>query len=178
MYYRTRTYIAGDWDHDSDAVEMLHFWNESSKYGLSFSDAHDLKQARDTSLNCSIKRSLADRLNASKTFVLIVGDHTSSLRAGSCQYCPEYRNSPWVGPYCNNNHTLDYRSYIEFECEKALNDGLNIIVLYKASNVDRTKCPSVIRNSGTHAPMKKWNSYSRRYEWDYQSVKQAFDSIK
>ena len=42
MYYRTRTYIAGDWDHDKDAVEALHRWNESSKYGLSFSDAHEL----------------------------------------------------------------------------------------------------------------------------------------
>lgn len=30
MYYRTRTYIAGDWDHDKDAVEALHRWNESS----------------------------------------------------------------------------------------------------------------------------------------------------
>lgn len=54
VYYRTRTYIAGDWDHDKDAVEALYWWNESSRYGLSFSDAHELKQARDTSLNCSI----------------------------------------------------------------------------------------------------------------------------
>ena len=54
MYYRTRTYIAGDWDHDKDAVDALHRWNDSSRYGLSFSDAHELKQARDTSLNRSI----------------------------------------------------------------------------------------------------------------------------
>ena len=50
MYYRTRTYIAADWDHDKNAVDALHYWNDNSKYGLSFSDAHDLKQARDTSL--------------------------------------------------------------------------------------------------------------------------------
>lgn len=53
--YKTRTYIAGDWDHDYDAVEMLHYWNDSSRYGLSFLDAHDLRQARDSSLNCTIK---------------------------------------------------------------------------------------------------------------------------
>ena len=58
MYYRTRTYIAADWDHDKDAVEALHYWNENLKYGLSFSNAHDLKQAKDTSLNCTIKKSL------------------------------------------------------------------------------------------------------------------------
>ena len=84
MYYRTRTYIAGDWDNDKDAVDALHQWNDSSQYGLSFSDAHELKQARDTSLNCSIKRSLAERLDASKTFILIVGEHTKELRAGGC----------------------------------------------------------------------------------------------
>lgn len=52
MYYRTRTYIAGDWDNDKDAVDALHRWNDSSRYGLSFSDAHELKQARDTSQCC------------------------------------------------------------------------------------------------------------------------------
>ena len=30
---RTKTYIAGDWDNDYDAVGMLHYWNDSSKYG-------------------------------------------------------------------------------------------------------------------------------------------------
>ena len=55
MFYRTRTYIAGDWDHDSDAVNQLHKWNDSDHWSLSFTDAHDLMQARDTSNNCSIK---------------------------------------------------------------------------------------------------------------------------
>jgi len=63
---RTKTYIAGDWDHDQDAVEQLHKWNESKKWSLSFSDAHKLTQARDSSLNCSIKQSLAVRMNSSK----------------------------------------------------------------------------------------------------------------
>ena len=149
MYYRTRTYIAADWDHDKDAVDALHYWNDNSKYGLSFSDAHDLKQARDTSLNCSIKKSLADRLDASKTFVLIVGDHTKG-------------------------HIVDTRSYIDFECEKAVRDGLKIIVLYKSTIVNRSKCPEAVRWKGTHVPMIKWQS--GQLYWDYQSVKNAFDS--
>lgn len=28
--YRTRTYIAADWDHDKDAVDQLHKWNNSN----------------------------------------------------------------------------------------------------------------------------------------------------
>lgn len=58
MVYRTRTYIAADWDGDRDAVEQLHKWNDSNYWGLSFPDAHDLQQSRDSSLPCSIKSSL------------------------------------------------------------------------------------------------------------------------
>lgn len=178
MYYRTRTYIAGDWDHDYDAVEMLHYWNDSSRYGLSFLDAHDLRQARDSSLNCTIKRSLADRMNASKTFVLIVGDNTILLRAGSCQYCGDYKNYTWMTPYCTRGKTIDNRSYINFECEKAFKDGLNIIVLYKSTMVNRSKCPEILRNVGYHIAMIKWDNYLRSYIWDYASVKAAFDSVR
>ena len=171
MYYRTRTYIAADWDHDKNAVDALHYWNDNSKYGLSFSDAHDLKQAKDTSLNCSIKKSLADRLNASKTFVLIVGNHTNELRAGGCQYCNSY-NSYWES--CARGYSVDKRSYIEFECDKAVRDGLKIIVLYKDTKVNRSNCPSSVRWTGIHVPMIKM--VNNQYYWDYQTVKKAFDS--
>lgn len=49
--YRTRTYIAGDWDHDKDAVDQLHKWNDSKYWSLSFTDAHDLTSSRDSSLS-------------------------------------------------------------------------------------------------------------------------------
>ena len=81
MYYRTRTYIAADWSGDYDAVEQLHKWNSSKYWSLSFTDAHDLMQARDNSLNCSIKASLSKRMDASRTFILIVGNNTKSVRS-------------------------------------------------------------------------------------------------
>lgn len=168
MSYRTKTYIAGDWDHDKDAVVKLHQWNDSSKYGLSFSDAHELKQARDTSLNCSIKKSLAERLDASKTFILIVGEHTKELRAGGCQYCNSYNS--YLGT-CSRRYTVDTRSYIDFECKKAIRDGLKIIVLYKSTTINRDKCPEVIRRDGIHAPMKKW--VGNTLDWDYDSIRKA-----
>ncbi|MBP5422723.1 MAG: TIR domain-containing protein [Paludibacteraceae bacterium] len=172
MYYRTKTYIAADWDHDKDAVDALHYWNNSSYYGLSFSDAHDLKQARDTSLNCSIKQSLSDRLDASKTFVLIVGSHTNELKAGGCQYCGSY-NGYWGT--CARGHNVDTRSYIDYECEKAVKDGLKIIVLYKNTSVNRNLCPEAVRWTGTHKPMITLNQYGKLI-WDYVSVKKTFDS--
>lgn len=172
MTYRTKTYIAADWTGDSDAVEKMHDWNKSKHWSLSFTDAHALTQARDGSLNCSIKSSLKTRLDATKTFVLIVGSETKSVRSGGCQYCASY--SSWTKT-CARGYSVDYRSYIEYECAKALeayNDGkMNIVVLYNAAMVDRSKCPDSIKSVGTHAKMEYINN-GQRY-WDYQSVKEA-----
>lgn len=90
MSCRTRTYIAGDWTGDENLISNLKFWNESSYWGLSYDDAHELTQARDTSLPCSIKRSLKERLDASKAFVLVVGKHTKDLTKGGCRHCSSY----------------------------------------------------------------------------------------
>lgn len=161
MKYRTKTYIAGDWTGDSDAVEELYKWNRSDYWGLSFQNAHDITQSNDKSRNCSIKASLRSRLNVSKTFVLIVGNGTKSRRAGECNYCS------------NNNDcgSSSNKSFIEYECDKAVRDGLKIIVLYKTTTIDKNKCPDVIKNVGNHIAMLcRMNG---EIYWDYQAVKNA-----
>lgn len=166
--YRTKTYIAADWSGDYDAVEQLHKWNNSKYWSLSFTDAHDLMQARDSSLNCSIKSSLSKRLDVSKTFVLIVGNNTKTVRSGSCQYCSSYNSYTYR---CARGHYVNYRSYIEYECEKAVNDGLKIVVLYNAATVNKSKCPDAVKNVGTHIAMCYHEN--GQYYWDYQAVKNA-----
>ena len=168
MVYRTKTYIAADWSGDYDAVEQLHKWNNSKYWSLSFTDAHDLMQARDSSLNCSIKASLNKRLDVSKTFVLIVGSNTKTVRSGSCQYCSSYNS---YTSRCAKGYCVDYQSYIEYECEKAVRDGLKIVVLYNAASMNKSKCPDILKNIGTHIAMCFYND--GRYYWDYQSVKNA-----
>ncbi|CEO89921.1 TIR domain-containing protein [Syntrophaceticus schinkii] len=168
MKYRTKTYIAGDWTGDEDAVEQLYKWNDSNYWSLSFTDAHDLTQARDGSLNCSIKVSLRKRLEASKTFVLIVGKNTRTVRSGSCQYCNSYNS--WTAS-CARGYSVDNRSYIEYECDNAVRDSLKIIVLYNAATIDKTKCPDAVKNTGTHAAMCCWKD--GKLYWDYYAVKDA-----
>ena len=168
MPYRTRTYIAADWTNDYDAVERLHKWNDSEYWSLSFSDAHDLKQAYDSSLNCTIKKSLKSRLDASKTFVLIVGKNTAQLTAGGCRYCDRY-SGYWHT--CSSGYTVDHRSYIEYECEKAIEAGIKIVVLYKSASVNKNLCPTCIKNKGLHIPMYCWE-YGRLV-WDYTAIKKA-----
>lgn len=166
MYYRTKTYLAGDWTGDKAAIDKLHSWNDSGYYSLDFVDVHDFKQASDNSLNCSIKRSLKERMDMCKTFVLVVGNNTISVRSGACAYCSSYNSGVYV-PSCRRGYSIDNRSYIEFECDKAVEAGIKIVVLYNSSRVDRYKCPEAVRFKGKHVAMHN-NGY-----WDYQAVKNA-----
>lgn len=168
MANRTKTYIAADWSGDKDAVDQLNKWNDSDFWSLSFTDAHELTQARDESLNCSIKASLATRLDASKTFVLVVGSNTKTVRSGSCQHCGSYNS--WTKS-CSRGYSVDYRSYIEYECEKAKRDGLNIVVFHKAATIDKSKCPDSIKYEGSHVAM--YNYKEGTYYWNYDAIKNA-----
>ncbi len=166
--YRTKTYLAGDWTGDQDLISKLYEWNDSDLLTLHFLDAHELTQARDTSLPCSIKRSLAERLNASKTFVLIVGKQTDRLTKGACRYCSNYSS---YGT-CRHEYSVDNRSYIQYECEKAIRNDLRIVVLYNYASVYKDKCPECLRYTGSHV-----NAYFMRSDgkkiWNYQAIKNA-----
>ena len=169
--YRTKTYIAADWTGDKTAVDQLYKWKNSDYWSLDFVDAHDLTQARDSSLNCSIKASLKKRMDVSKTFVLIVGNQTKTVRAGSCQYCSSYNS--WTY-HCSHGYSVDYRSYIEYECEKAVEAGIKIVVLYNSTTVDKSKCPDVIKSHGKHIPMMYYQNGTKY--WNYTEIKNAIQN--
>lgn len=165
---RTKTYIAGDWTGDKSTIEQLYKWNDSKYWGLSFHDAHEYTQARDSSLNCSIKNSLKTRMDISKTFVLIVGENTKSLRAGRCSYCNSYNS--WSRA-CERGYYVDDRSYVEYECDIAVDAEIKIVVLYTSTVVDKNKCPDAVKYRGNHIPMyikENGNLY-----WNYEAIKNA-----
>lgn len=179
MQYRVRTYLAGDWTGDSDAIEQIYQWNEGDKWKLHFSDAHKNKQCYDTSMPCTIKSSLLSRMNGAKTFVLIVGDQTVTVRKGSCAYqdCLNKQFDYWQNKHVCNvaGKTYSTQSFIEHECELAykawLKGEMKIVVLYNAASVNKKKCPEILRCIGQHIAMKSYNSYSGKYSFDYQKVK-------
>ena len=181
MAYRTKTYLAGDWDGDKDLVDQLHSWNDNEHLALNFTDVHDLTSSSDNSNNCSIKRSLRQRLNLSKTFVLIVGRNTKGLRSGSCALCPNYSKGLYgIAPYCKRSkfNCIDYRSFVDYECEMALKDYKegkikNIIVIYNGLlNVDKSRCPNCLKDVGVHIASDITKSDGKRY-WAYQNIKNA-----
>ena len=168
MSYRTYTYLAADWDNDIEVIEKLRSWNDSDYWGLSFKDAHDLTQAKDTTKNCNIKSSLGDRMDVSKTFVLIVGDKTKTLRAGNCYYCDDYSYSSHG---CKHGWSISNKSYIEYECDKAVRDGLKIIVIYNSAYVFKDRCPNAVANKGTHIAGYHWDGQIKK--WNYKDIKDA-----
>ena len=181
--YRTKTYIAGDWDGDSDAIEKLYEWKEDAGLLFHFVDVHSFMRSYDSSHPCSIKSSLRTRLLGSKCFVLIVGNHTNSTTKGSCQFCENYDSSEWLKLYglnqCKTNGQIDYRSFIKYECEMAARDFVfgelsKIVVLYNSVYVDKSKCPDCIRELAgvKHIPMKCYDMNGHK-KWDYQNIKNA-----
>ena len=159
------TYIAADFDHDSDAVDKLREWNHNPANPLNFEDVHERHQSSDDSLPCSIKKSLKLRMDESNRFILIVGDHTDTVTKGSCYYCSSYAN------YCRRGLSESYESYIDFECRNAVESGMKIVVLYKSASVNRSKCPETVRYKGTHVAMKISNGW--RTDWDLNAVYNA-----
>ncbi len=155
--YRTKTYIAADWDHDYDAVSQILDWNDDDYYSsFNFVNVHDFVQAKDDSLYCTIKRSLSKRMSMCKTFILIVGEHTNSITKGGCQNC---RNYIKFFDLCTKGHSISTKSYIDYECESAINNNLDILVLYNSNRVQKELCPEIIRDVGVHIPMKKDGAY-------------------
>lgn len=183
MPYRTRTYIAGEWDGDSDAIEQLYRWNECDKWSFHFVDAHGFKQCYDTSMPCTIKRDLSDRMSRSKTFVLVVGNNTATTRKGSCSYkdCGNKWYSYTQGKFICNvaGKTYSSESFIDHECHLAyyawLKKEIKIVVLYNAAFKDKSKCPDILRNIGFHSEMKSYNVFLGRYMYDYQKVRNAIE---
>lgn len=183
MAYRTRTYIAGEWDGDSDAINQIYSWNEGNKWSLDFVDAHKNKQCYDSSMPCTIKSNLSERMGRSKTFVLIVGSNTKTTRKGSCAYqsCGNKQYNYFSGQYTCSviGKTYSLESFIDYECRLAYNawrnNDMKIVVLYNAASVDKSKCPDILKYIGTHVAMKSYNFTWGRFMYDYNKVKQAIE---
>lgn len=182
-YYRTRTYLAGDWTGDADAIEQLYSWNEGDKWSFHFTDAHSNYNCYDSSMPCTIKDSLSERLRRSKVFVLVVGNDTKTTRKGSCVY--QNCSNRYFDFYSNQykckviGKHYSTTSFIDYECEMAhkayLRGEMKIIVLYNAAFVDKSKCPEILQGIGTHKEMKSYNDLLKKYVYDYSKVKTAIE---
>ncbi len=105
---------------------LMQAWKANDGMDFDFNNAHDLTTIREDSGEDAIKRSLRERMNNSKIFVLLVGEETKKLR-----------------------------KYVPWEIEIAQKADLPIIVvnLNKEKELDSAHCPAMLQNSlSMHIP--------------------------
>lgn len=119
MAYHNRTFVSFDGDTDMHYYRLMTAWHQNDRSPFNFYNAHDLEQARDTSLETTIKASLARRMADSSVFVLLVGDRTRFL----------------------------YK-FVRWEIEQALARQLPIIAvnLNGTRFMDEERCPPLLRD--------------------------------
>ena len=79
MAYRNKTYVAFDGDNDIHYYRLITAWKQNDNTSFNFYDAHDINSARDSSTEETIKRRLAERMQETKMFVLLIGEKTKFL---------------------------------------------------------------------------------------------------
>ncbi|MBB3815355.1 hypothetical protein FHY13_003747 [Xanthomonas arboricola] len=77
MSYRNKTYVAFA-SEDIRSYYMMKAWKNNDKIEFDFYDAHDLFQARDSSLPETIKARLRERLKNAKQVVLLGSAHAKT----------------------------------------------------------------------------------------------------
>lgn len=110
MSYRNKTYVAFA-SEDIHCYRLMEAWRDNDNIDFDFHDAHDLAQARDTSLPETIRRSLRLRLSNTKQ-VVVLGSQKGKSKAG------------------------DGRSFFFYEIETVVK--LNLPVVIANLNGDRT----------------------------------------
>ena len=121
-------YACFDGDNDIHYYRLMQAWHKNERFDFTFINAHDITQARDTSTEETIKRSLRTRLNASDIFVVLVGKSTQNLH-----------------------------KFVRWEIEVALSFKIPIIVvnLDGKTSMNNDLCPTILRNElAIHVPFK------------------------
>ena len=120
MPYRNKTFVSFDGDSDIHYYRLLRAWKQNDGIDFNFYDAHDLNTARDSSQEASIKAQLAERMRATKTFVILLGERTRYLR-----------------------------KFVGWEIEQALKRDLPTIAvnLNGKRSMDEERCPVLLRTA-------------------------------
>lgn len=120
MAYKKQIYIAFDADSDIRYYNLMKAWKQNDNTSFDFKNAHELNNINDSNSEQTIKRKLRERMESSKIFILLIGEHTKHL----------------------------YK-YVRWEIELAKEKGLPIICinLNQSRVVDEERIPKIIRET-------------------------------
>ncbi len=167
-----RVYISADYDEangDCNVIDQLNKWNDSERYKVEFTDTAQVKSGS-VSDNpdcriCELKEEFNRQINASSVVIFIVGDKTSTRKAGkACErnskeqsecYCTPYKenakgqqqckwaftNKPGVNEDVGNINTYSYLEH-EFKQTVKKKGKEQIVILYNSTRKESTWLPS------------------------------------
>lgn len=147
-------YACFDGDNDIHYYRLMQAWHVNERFDFTFVNAHDITQARDTSSEETIKRSLRTRLNASDIFIVLIGNHTKNLYK-FVRWEIEVAlnmNIPIIGVNLNGKRSIDNEL-----CPPILRDELVVYMPFQSAIIDYAikNWPSIHRGSlqkGTTGP--------------------------
>ena len=130
MAYRNKVFVSFDGDTDIHYYRLMRAWKQNDNTRFNFLDAHDLTQARDTSTEDSIKRSLSVRLANAKVVVSLIGEKTRYLykfvRWELAQAIQ--RDTPIIGVNLNGHRSQDRN-----RCPPVIRDHLVVYVSFNTA---------------------------------------------
>lgn len=129
MPYRNKTYVGLDFDTDKSYYRLMQAWKQNDDNDFNFHNAHDITDIREWSSEEAKKRSLRERMQNSKLFMLLVGEKTRNCI-----------------------------TYVRWEIDQALKMGLPIIAvnLNKMRGMDDNLCPAILRPElAIHIPFNR-----------------------
>lgn len=130
MAYRNKVFVSFDADTDMHYYRLMRAWKQSDYTDFNFYDAHDLTQARDTSTEETIKRSLSVRLANAKVVVSLIGQNTRYLYKFVRWELEQAirRDIPIVGVNLNGRRSQDTN-----RCPPVVRDHLVVYVSFNAA---------------------------------------------
>ena len=133
MAYRNKTYVCFDADNDMRYYNLMKAWKENENIAFDFHNAHELNNLRTWSSKETIKRKLRERLQNTKMFIVLVGEHTRYLYKfvrWEIEYAIE-KDIPIIAVNLNNKRIKDSAL-----CPPLLRDELAIHIPYKQKIID------------------------------------------
>lgn len=196
-----QVYISADYDlvdGDRNVVEELNKWGEDSLHKVDFIDMSKVSSGTvansDDCRICDLKAEFNRQINASSAVIFVVGNRTSSRRAGSgCDRISKEQSQCYCTPYKQNANgtkeckvcsvstpgenddygTINKHSYLRHEFEQAKKKKKTIIIVYNSTRKELSWLPSYMDGYEDDArPFWKINDKGEKVG-DYSYIKEA-----
>ncbi|EEM8340744.1 hypothetical protein DFQ66_22825 [Salmonella enterica subsp. enterica serovar Amager] len=171
---RKQVYISSDYSEehgDRDVVDILNQWGADNRYKVNFIDMSQVVSGSVSGdpdcRSCDLKQEFNRQINASSTVIFVVGDKTTSRKAGSsclrvtggqgdCNCTPYKQNTNGSKP-CKVCHmsfpgvdddvgNINKYSYLQHEFEQAKKRKKTIIVVYNSLRKESSWLPSYMED--------------------------------